>query len=336
MNSTATALSSWAKAIRKALEAAGVDSTPLFAEAGIALATLEDPNARLPVEATTKLWGLATRATGDDAFGLTVARQVAPTTFHALGYSVIASATLHEVFEKVSRYFRLITDAAEPVLTQEDETYCIRFHSAPGVHPAPEAFDAFSFLIVRLCRGLYKREYSPTAVSLCRPVPRNVVGFERAFRAPITFNAAVNALWFDRTTFEKKLEGSNPELARHNDEIVLRYLTHFTRENLRTRVHAELIKLLPMGEPSAEKVAQALHLSERNLQRKLAEEGTSYKELLNDTRRDLALSYIRDARFSLSQIAYVLGFTDSSSFTRAFKRWTGQAPSTYRSGAPAP
>ncbi|TXH02639.1 MAG: AraC family transcriptional regulator [Nevskiaceae bacterium] len=336
MSKAATALTSWAKAIRKALDAAGVDSARLFAEAGLDLAALDDPNARYPVAGTVRLWRLAVAATGDEAFGLTVARQVGPTTFHALGYSLTASETLLAAFERIARYFRIVTDAAEPVLTREDDRYRLSFHVPEGAQaPTDESFDAFAFLLVRLCRGLYRREYAPLAVTLRRPVPRNLSAFERAFRAPLTFGAAENVLWFDRATFERRLEGANPELARQNDEVVLRYLANFDRGNLRARVHAALIELLPQGEPGAGKVAQALHMSERNLQRKLADEDTSYKALLNDTRRELALSYLRDRRYSLTEITYLLGFADGRSFNRAFRRWTGQAPSTYRGLLPA-
>ena len=327
----ATALTSWAKAIRKALNAAGVDSARLFAEAGLEIGALDDPNARYPVEATARLWKLAVTATGEEAFGLTVARHVGPTTFHALGYSLTASETLLAAFERITRYFRIVTDAAEPVLALEGDRYRLSFHVTAGAHPpTDESFDAFAFLLVRLCRGLYRRQYSPLSISLRRPQPHGLGAFERAFRAPLQFGADENILWFDRETFEMKLEGANPELARQNDEVVLRYLAHFDRQNLRTRVHAALVQLLPLGEPSADKVAESLHMSPRNLQRKLAEEDTSYKELLNDTRRDLALSYLRDPSYNLTEITYLLGFADSRSFNRAFQRWTGQAPSAYR------
>lgn len=331
MKQAATALTSWAKAIRKALDAAGVDSARLFAEAGLDRAALDDPNARYAVDATTRLWRLAVAATGEEAFGLTVARHINHTTFHALGYSLIASNTLREVFERMLRYFRLISDAAELTFTLDGDRY--RFAICPpeqGPQPAPEAIDAFTFLVLRLCRGLYRRDFSPLAVSLQRPMPRNLAAFERAFRASLKFGDSQNAIWFARDVFEQKLEGANPELARQNDEIVVRYLAQMQKQNLRARVHAALIEQLPQGEPSQEKISAALHMSPRNFQRKLAEEGTSYTELLNDTRRDLALSYIRDPGYGLGEITYLLGFSDASSFNRAFKRWTGKAPSEFR------
>ena len=333
--STATALTSWARAIRKALEAADLDSARLFAEAGLDLAALDDPNARYPVAATTRLWQLAVQASGDDDFGLTVARHVSQTTFHALGYSLAASSTLKEAFDRLLRYFRIVTDAAELSVEETRDEYRLRLHVDPArAVIAPQAMDAFAYLMLRLCRGLYRRDFSPLRVSLMREAPRNLFAFERAFRAPLQFGARENLLCFARAPLELRLEGANPELARQNDEIVLRYLARHERDDLVARVRGLLAEWLPSGVPGEEAVAAALHLSSRSLQRKLADEGSSYTQLLTETRQGLARSYLADPRSSVSEIAYLLGFSDTSSFTRAFKRWEGVSPSDYRvSGA---
>lgn len=331
MTAPATALTSWAKAIRKALEAAGIDSASLFAEAGLDLAALDDPNARYPVQATTRLWQLAVAATEDDAFGLTVARHVGQTTFHALGYSLLASSTLAEAFERMLRYFRLVTDGGGLAFELDGDRYRLTM-SSTGAEPAPQALDAFALLFVRLCRLLHRRDFAPLGVSLRRPTPRNRAAFERSFRAPLQFDADSNALWFDRASFDQPLEGANPELARHNDEIVLRHLARLPEQSLQLRVQAALIQQLSLGEPTQEKIAESLHLSLRNFQRKLADEGSSYTALLNDTRRTLALSYLRNPAYNLSEITYLLGFSEASSFNRAFRRWTGQSPTQYRDG----
>jgi AraC-like DNA-binding protein len=331
MPHTATALTSWAKAIRKALEAAGFDARPLFIEAGLDMAALDDPNARYPVQGTIRLWQGVVQATGDPAFGLVVARHVTPTTFHALGYSLVASPTLKEAFERLVRYFHVVSDAAELEFhgTSKEYHFMLRVDGG-GPEPSFESIDAFACVIVRMCRGLYRREYAPLRVSLRRPAPADTTPYERAFRAPVTFGAAQNLLVFDRATFELPLEGANAELARHNDEIIARYLARHARQNVASHVHAVLIEQLSLGEPSQQKIADTLHMSLRSLQRKLVIEGTSYTEILNDTRRELALSYIKDPHYSVSEITYLLGFSDTSSFTRAFRRWTGQAPTTYR------
>src|SRR5690606_18824132 len=221
---TATALTSWAKAIRRALDAAGQDSARLFAEAGLDATLLDDPAARYPVAATTKLWRLAVDATGDDAFGLTVARHVGQTTFHALGYALNASATLFEAFERVLRYFTVVSDVAELGFDETPEGWRFAIRTDATAVPADESIDAFLALMVRLCRGLLgRREFAPRLLRLRRGEPRNRAAFDRLFRAPLQFSAPENAIYLDSAVLREPLDGAPPELARHDDEIVQRH-----------------------------------------------------------------------------------------------------------------
>jgi AraC-like DNA-binding protein len=143
-------------------------------------------------------------------------------------------------------------------------------------------------------------------------------------------------LRFPRAAFEQRLDDGNPELAEHNETVLKRTLEQLQHATWTHKVRACLEAQLPDGEPSAERIAQTLHLSLRSLQRHLADEGLNYESLLADTRQRLALQHMRDPRCSISEIAYLLGFADTSSFSRAFKRWTGQAPSLYREGLKQP
>jgi AraC-like DNA-binding protein len=152
------------------------------------------------------------------------------------------------------------------------------------------------------------------------------------FRAPIFFGAEENRLEFACSDFDALLDDGNPELAEHNETVLKRTLEQLKPLTWERRVRAAIEAQLPDGEPSAESVAQSLHLSLRSLQRHLADEGFRYDLLLNQCRQNLATQHLRDARSSLSEIAYLLGFADTSSFSRAFKRWTGQTPSQYREG----
>jgi AraC-like DNA-binding protein len=96
------------------------------------------------------------------------------------------------------------------------------------------------------------------------------------------------------------------------------------------QVKAKLTEMLPSGRVGARQVAEALHVSVRSLQRKLADKGTSFAQLLEDTRRELARQYVSNSRLSVGEITYLLGFSDPANFTRAFRRWTGQSPSAFR------
>jgi AraC-like DNA-binding protein len=191
--------------------------------------------------------------------------------------------------------------------------------------------DAFISLFVRFCRSLGGREFAPIRVSLSRPRPAKAETFEAVFRCPLEFGAPADEIHLPRAAMDTPLETANADLARHNEEILERQLAQ-QDNSIKNRARALLTGQLPQGEPSAELLAKSLNLSLRSLQRKLAAEGTSYEDLLSDTRCALALGYIRDPHYSISEVAYLLGFSDTSSFTRAFRRWTGQTPSAYRSG----
>ncbi|MGE8497086.1 MAG: AraC family transcriptional regulator [Pseudomonas sp.] len=333
MTDEPTTLASWTRALRKQLDALGLDSAALCQAAGLDPSQLDDPNGRCPLSRTTRLWQLAVEASGDPALGLKTSQFVSPTTFHALGYALLASSSLREMFERIVRYHRVVSDALELVLHETPQAYEFRFRVPPGSPvPAPEALDAFAAIYVRSCRNRLGRDFAPLAVHLQRPAPADPQPWQAVFRAPVHFGAEDNLLRFSRTAFEQRLDDGNPELAEHNERALERSLERLQPATWSSRVRACLAAQLPDGEPSAERVAQTLHLSLRSLQRHLADEGTGYESLLSETRHSLAVQHMRDPRCSISEIAYLLGFADTSSFSRAFKRWTGQAPSQYREG----
>ncbi len=329
----ATSLASWTRALRKQLDALDLDSAALCAQAGLDPQLMDDPNARYPLSATTRLWELAVQASGDPAIGLRVSRFVSPTTFHALGYALVASGSLREVFERIVRYHHVVSDALTLELSREGERYHFRLLVPPG-SPAPalEAIDAFAAIYVRTCRNRLGREYAPLAVHLRRPEPADPKPWHTVFRAPVFFGAEQDRLEFAAQDFDSHLDDANPELAEHNETVLKRTLAQLRPLTWERKVRDAIEAQLPEGEPSAERIAQALHLSLRSLQRHLADEGCRFDALLNECRENLALLHLRDPQCSLTEISHLLGFADTSSFSRAFKRWTGITPGQFRDG----
>src|SRR5476651_1977870 len=192
-----TSLASWTRALRKQLDALDLDSAALCAQAGLDPQQMDDPNARYPLSATTRLWELAVQASGDPAIGLRVSRFVSPTTFHALGYALVASGSLREVFERIVRYHQVVSDALVLDLRQNGERYQFRFRVPEGgIAPAVESTDAFAAIYVRTCRNRLGRDYAPLAVYLQRPEPLDPQPWHDVFRAPIFFGAEENRLEF--------------------------------------------------------------------------------------------------------------------------------------------
>jgi AraC-like DNA-binding protein len=159
----------------------------------------------------------------------------------------------------------------------------------------------------------------------------DVAPYLAAFRCPVFFDAPRDSLLFDRADLTAPLPTSNAALAELHERFAGEYLRHFDRAQVSYRTREIIIRRLPDGEPRLDQVAEELHMSERTLRRRLEEEATSFFQLLDDTRRELAEQYLGRLHLSLAQAAYLLGFAEQSSFFRACKRWFEISPGQYRS-----
>ena len=328
-----SALSSWVLLIAKAIESYGLDSEKLFVEAGLKHAKLRDPLARFPTAAVFDLWRIAVRETGDSNFGLTVASHWHPTTLHALGYSWLASSNLAEAFECTARYTRLVNTAAQGVLTvEEGEDYYRIVVGRSRVFPnaIPQMVDAAMATFMIMCRAAYGSSFSIRRATFQHSEPAVLLPFQQHYEAPLLFSQPEDALWIDREIALEPLATANPALVRINDRIVTDYLAELDRSDLGMRVRSKLIEHLPAGRFSEADIASSINVSQRSLQRKLRKQGLTYTQLVEDTRRDLSLKYVRDPSYSFNEVAFLLGFTEPANFSRAFKRWYGQSPSQFR------
>jgi len=313
----------------------GMDPQPLFARVGLDAATIATGGSRVPREKILELWKLAEEATDDPAIGLVVGLKVRSTTFHALGFSWLVSRTLYESLERLCRYYKVIaTVPLELKLRKKRATCELEIAYTDARYPAPEvAFDSFLASIVALCRIATSLNFHPLALELKREDASRAKDYLAAFDVTPVFGARRNALIFDRAELEAPLPGNNVELARATDQLLLDYVQALDPDTVGTQVQKFLLALLPTGEVSQQMIAEAMHMSLSTLQRQLKAEDTNYRELHEATRRALAERYIRDGRHSLSQVAYMLGFSDQSNFTRAFKRWTGLTPKDFEACA---
>jgi len=322
-------LASWTRTIIRALGARGVDGRALAAEAGIDVRRLDDPEARYPMDATAELWRRAVRATGDPCLGLYVSRFVNYGTFHALSAAVLSSGTLREALGRLVRYGRVVGDVAAVQLEDRGERVRFVLDVTGTTRPPDEAIDALLSLALRIARHLRDNpDLCPLRVELARPEPSPSEPFRRFFRAPIAFGARTNVLEFARDDVDARLPTGNAEVTRRIDEVLARYLARLDDRQVLSRVRTSVIERLQDGEPAQGVVARALGMSARTLQRRLAEEGTSYQAVLDETRAELARSYLSEG-WSVTETAFTLGFSDTSSFSRAFRRWTGVAPSEH-------
>jgi AraC-like DNA-binding protein len=324
-------LVTWVKAFGRALDAAGCDGDALLAQAGFDLGHLGGPDARCPLTKTAKLWRAALEATGDEAFGVKLASYFRHTAFHALGFGLSASSTLKEAFERVQQYAHVVSDAVGYRFQRCGAEY--HFYIEPRTEVPIESVDALVGMHLRMCRSLIGRDFSPLSIELRRPRPARIDDFERLWRAPLRFGAEHNRLRFDPLSIERVLDSGNPELARLSDAVSARYLARIERHNMEARVRTVLTRSLQRGEPTEEEVAEILNVSARTLQRRLGGSGTTFRKIVDEVRRAQALAYFSTTQMSVNEVTHLLGFSCSSSFTRAFKRWTGLAPTEWRASS---
>src|SRR5262249_53091041 len=171
----------------------------------------------------------------------------------------------------------------------------------------------------------------PVAVELPYPPPADPAPYRAAFRCPVLFDAPGSSLVFAQADLMTPLPTSNPVLAELHERFAGDYLRRFDRALTSYRAREVITRRPPDGEPRRDQVAGELRMSERTLQRRLEDEATSFVQLLDDTRRELAEQYLGRLHLSLAQAAYMLGFADQSSFFRACKRWFDSSPGQYRS-----
>jgi len=328
-----SAISSWVLLIAKAIDSYGYDSAKLFADAGLDHSRLRDPVARFSVVSVYRLWSISVATIKDPCFGLTVASYWHPTTMYALGYSWLASNNLAEAFDCTVRYTRMINTAAQGVIKtgNTDDSYKISLDTSKlPLLPIDASVDAVLAMLVIMCRSTYGENFRLQRVTIAHDRPASSEGFEEMFQAPVEFSQPESALWMDPEMVLEPLATANPELVRINNRIVTDYLAQLDRGDLGMRVRSQLIEHLPGGHVNEAEIASMLNVSQRSLQRKLKDQGMSFSELVENTRRELGLQYVRDPQHSFNEVAFLLGFTEPANFSRAFKRWYGKTPTQYR------
>jgi AraC-like DNA-binding protein len=319
------------RGIVELLAAEGLDVAEVLAAAGIDAATLDAPGARIPTEAITRLWEVAVARSGNELIALTHGQGPRPKSFDVVGYAMMSCADLREGLERLIRYLRLLSDALTIRRTEEGGQYRLELELRGGARPVPRQRMEFILLtLLNFCRWVCGRAIVPVGVAFAYPAPRDDEPYRTAFGCPVVFDAEISSFAFSSDDLGVPLPTANPSLAALHERFVGDYLGHFERDRTSHRVREALVRRLPDGEPRRDEVARELCMSERTLQRRLEEEATTFGELLDATRRELAEQYLQRLQLTLTQAGFLLGFSDQTSFFRACKRWFGVPPGQYR------
>lgn len=317
-------------AVWKQLEGYGIEPEPLFRDSGLTPDILYDSGARVPLEQFQALNMRAQELSGDPFFGLKSARYARPVHLGALGFAWLASGTLRSAFERLSRYSRVIQDKLLVELEDDGEVLRIRIDARIPLLCAPIREDGQLSVLLKFCRTIAGEEFNPARIGFQQDEPPNTAFHYELFRCPIDFGCGATRMDIRREDADRRLAGSNEELASLNEHIVVKYLAHREKSDIVNQTKAAIIDALAEGQVTEQMIADALHMTPRNLHRRLGQHETSFSQLLTETRQELARQYINDRSKTLTEISYLLGFSEVSSFSRAYKRWTGIPPSEAR------
>jgi len=291
------------------------------------------PGARYSLSKIAELWEQMERVIEDPCFGLAAAKCWHPSNFGTLGYALLMSTCLRTTLERLIRFHRIISDAPFGKLSEPHGKKKLVFNltnkdEKKYSHAREDAAIAW---IMSVLQVNYQRPLSPISLNFTHSRPAGCAGrYYELFKCPIIFDAPFSGIELSLADADRILPSGNKDMAEFNDQVMTKYLLTKSSDPLVSRVTKIIVEHLPSGDATIENVASELFMSKRKLQRLLQEDGTSFIAILNETREEIAKQYVRDKEMNLTEIAFLLGFSEQSTFSRSFKRWTGKSPSSFR------
>jgi AraC-like DNA-binding protein len=327
-----TSSSTWVKGLAEMFAARGLDVPRLFRAAGVDPARLEDPSGRFGIDEVSRLWEVAVAWSGDAVLGMERETTLRFVNFDVVGYAMLSSPDLRSGLQAFARYLALISDAATFELRPAAQGGAwLMFGHTGNTQPVPRQRFAYGLLsLLTLAQWLTRRDVQALAAEFKFEAPPELAAYQRAFGCPLQFGRPENQLLLAAAELDAPIPSRNPSLLALHEEVMRARLVTLGHASISYRVSEEILRRLQRGEPRREDVAAGLALADRTLQRRLHAEHTSYQQLLDEARRELARKYLADGRYAPCQIADLLGFVDQSNFFRACKRWFGVSPGQYR------
>jgi AraC-like DNA-binding protein len=314
------------------LREAGVVLEPVLRRAGLSVCQIDQPNARIGVASQIRFLELAAEALKDPLLGFKLARDSDLREMGLLYYAAASSQTLGEALDRAQRYSSIVNAGVVlKCFAGKNLTVALRY-AGVARHSDRQQMEFLVTVVIRVCRSLADRRLVPSAVRLIHRSATDSSMFEKFLACRIEYGADADEIILQREAAQLRLVGADPYL----NEILVSYcdqaLAHrrSNSSSLRTAVENSITPLLPHGKVRLDDVARKLGISNRTLVRKLAAEGLSFVEILNQLRSDLAARYLGESNLSISQVAWLIGYRGVSAFSHGCKRWTGMNPRVMR------
>lgn len=300
--------------------------------AGTTLEALRDPEGYVAASVWRKVLEELETRTGDPWVGMHSAEVIQLGTYGVIDYVVTSSPSLLEAFRAFARYFAVLNVDTRMMLEECDRGLWLERRNQTDF-PMPRHAAEFGLATTFLRFSRYTSQpWDPLAVELRSPLPGDDSEYRRIFRAPVAFEKDRDAFFVPKEFLERPM--AHPDAALH--ELMENHgrwlLDRLPKERPFIAEAADKLRgLLSKGEATVMSLAHALHVSERTLQRRLSDEGSSFRDLLDQVRADLARRYLSSPEMTIGEVAYLLGYSETATFHRAFRQWTGQTPGSFRS-----
>ena len=316
----------------EALRRAGCNPDKIFRAVGLQPAELRDPDASIPLHAYLNLLDHAAQCGDDDCLGLRFGASYDPGDYGALGFVALNSPTVGAGLLNVGRYLGVMRDHCRVILELENRQARLRYRLAAG-SVALRRQDA-EMALARMCRGMrlvLGEDWAPQEVLFEHPAPRDDGPHREIFGAEVRFGQPMNAMIFEQEVLDVVIPSADIRLLRILEGFLEEELSRRRADpDLVQRVRRQVLDALGGGVPGIAEVASAAGMSVRTLQRRLGEQGLTYNKLVDDLRHELALQYLEARGVSVSEIAFLLGYSEASAFDRAFRRRSGVSPLEFR------
>jgi len=316
------------------LELYNLNPADIFRKVRMDPGLMRQPGARYTSQNIDELWEEVNRRIKDPCFGFAAATCWHPSYYGLLGYAMLASNSLRTSLERLVRFHEVVSQASYGELHEESEKGTLVFTwTHKGITTStfpPIREDAALVRLMSMLRMNFQRPLFPVSVSITHSRPVCEAKYHEFFQSSVTFDSPKCSLELSLDVVDIVLPTENKELTEFSDQAMARYIAAMNQENLVSRVKKIIAEHLPSGTVTVETVASDLYISTRKLQRLLQEKGLTFTLLLNETRKNIAEQYVEDRNMDLVEISFLLGYSDQTTFSRAFKVWTGKSPMQYR------
>jgi AraC-like DNA-binding protein len=314
----------------RVFESYGLDAEALFAADGIRFRLPLDPSARISRKKFLQVRRRAMKLSGDPYYPLRMAQVFHPGDVGVLGFAWLASSNLRECFLRLERFSAMISDGISVAVTDEPPNMVVSYVPDFGLEPEQLTSIAAGACFLQLSRDHRKKPFKLTEMKFACKKPTRIAGFRKFFDCPLSFGHKVNQLVMPLAVADEPIPQSNRQLAKLHDEIIDGYLDQMGRKDIVGRVRTEIMRQLPAGSMTIDTVSASLQYSSRTLRRRLKERNETFTRLVAQVRKELVGQYMADRSLLLFEISFMLGFSEQSAFSRAYKRWFGVSPKMAR------